>query len=47
LGLPVSQKILGEHGGEITVESAPGSGSRFTLEWPAVLQDTGSQTLHR
>jgi signal transduction histidine kinase len=43
LGLPVSQKILREHGGEIRVESAPGSGSRFYLELPANLaQAAGS-----
>jgi signal transduction histidine kinase len=36
LGLPVSQKILREHGGDIRVESVPGSGSRFVLELPAV-----------
>lgn len=35
LGLPVSQKILQEHGGEIRVESEPGRGSRFILEFPA------------
>lgn len=35
LGLAVSQKILQEHGGEITVESAPDQGSCFTLRWPA------------
>ena len=35
LGLPVSQKILQEHGGRIRVESQPGQGSRFTLEFPA------------
>jgi len=35
LGLPVSRKILQEHGGEILVESQPGAGSRFTLELPA------------
>ena len=35
LGLPVSQKILKEHGGEIRVTSQPGVGSRFTLELPA------------
>jgi signal transduction histidine kinase len=34
LGLAVSQKILREHGGEITVESQIGEGSRFTLSWP-------------
>jgi signal transduction histidine kinase len=35
LGLPVSQKIMREHGGDIRVESTPGSGSRFYLELPA------------
>jgi signal transduction histidine kinase/pSer/pThr/pTyr-binding forkhead associated (FHA) protein len=35
LGLPVSQKILQEHGGKIRVESQVGQGSRFTLEFPA------------
>lgn len=36
LGLPVSQKILREHGGEIRVESVPNVGSKFFLEFPAV-----------
>jgi signal transduction histidine kinase len=36
LGLPVSQKIISEHGGRILVDSTPGRGSRFTLEIPAV-----------
>lgn len=44
LGLPVSQKILTEHGGRIVVDSCPGQGSRFTLELPAVATN-GSQTL--
>ena len=35
LGLPVSQKILREHGGEIRVESTPEVGSKFILEFPA------------
>lgn len=43
LGLAVSQKILREHGGDITVESRPGEGSRFTLSWPR-LEDE-SQTM--
>ena len=34
LGLPVSRKILEEHGGQILVDSQPGKGSRFTLELP-------------
>lgn len=47
LGLPVSQKILREHGGEIRVQSKLGDGSTFTLEFPAVRPDTsgGSATL--
>jgi two-component system NtrC family sensor kinase len=40
LGLPVSQKILTEHGGKITVESPPGQGACFTLEFPAVSPGT-------
>lgn len=36
LGLPVSKKILREHGGDIRVESEVGRGSRFVLEWPAL-----------
>jgi len=34
LGLPVSRKIMEEHGGQILVDSQPGHGSRFTLELP-------------
>jgi signal transduction histidine kinase len=39
LGLPVSQKIMREHGGRILVESEPGHGATFILEMPAVLAD--------
>jgi signal transduction histidine kinase len=42
LGLPVSQKILQEHGGKIRVESQPGKGSRFTLEFPATSPNTAA-----
>lgn len=35
LGLPVSQKILREHGGTISVTSQIGDGTRFRLSWPA------------
>jgi signal transduction histidine kinase len=44
LGLPVSQKILKEHGGRILVHSEPGRGARFTLELPAVLPGVASPT---
>ncbi len=47
LGLPVTQKILKEHGGHVRVESASGQGSRFVLELPAVIPGSGPQTLVR
>ena len=34
LGLPVSQKIVREHGGRIVVESEHGRGSSFQVELP-------------
>ncbi|QDU90087.1 Sensor protein ZraS [Pirellulimonas nuda] len=34
LGLPVTRKILEEHGGKVRVESKQGEGSTFTLELP-------------
>ncbi len=45
LGLPVSQKILREHGGDIRVESELGEGSRFFLEWPAISPDQHEPSL--
>ncbi len=44
LGLPVSQKILREHGGDIHVESAPGQGSRFILAFPAIRPESSGHT---
>ncbi len=35
LGLPVTRKILEEHGGQVHVDSTVGQGSRFTLDLPA------------
>lgn len=37
LGLPVSHKIVQEHGGRITVQSDPQNGTSFVIELPAVL----------
>jgi signal transduction histidine kinase len=47
LGLPVSQKIVREHGGDITVASQLGEGSRFTLAFPRhdEEQALGSKTM--
>lgn len=45
LGLPVSQKIIQEHGGQIAVTSRPGEGSRFELRIPAVFAETASPTI--
>jgi signal transduction histidine kinase len=44
LGLPVSEKIVKEHGGRILVDSQVGRGSRFTLELPIALPDAVRQT---
>jgi two-component system, NtrC family, sensor kinase len=43
LGLPVSQKVLREHGGDLLVHSEVGVGSRFTLYWP--IGEVPSQTM--
>ena len=43
LGLPVSRKIMEEHGGQILVSSEPGKGSRFTLELPGSPAPADSQ----
>ncbi len=48
LGLAVSQKIIREHGGDISVESQIGKGSRFVLTWPRLEDETqmpGMRTL--
>jgi two-component system, NtrC family, sensor kinase len=48
LGLPVSHKILSEHGGRILVHSEVDQGCRFVLELPATLPQTEAQTgLHK
>ncbi|HEY8503340.1 MAG TPA: ATP-binding protein [Gemmataceae bacterium] len=44
LGLAVSRKILREHGGEITVESQVGVGSKFIIRLPMKTGPSGEQT---
>ncbi len=51
IGLPVSRKIIREHGGRIRIEGGPGEGTRFVLSWPrgnpsaeTVLLDSPTQT---
>ena len=39
LGLTVSQKILREHGGDVSVESTATHGTCFTLSFPLILSD--------
>lgn len=34
IGLPVSRKIIREHGGRVSIEGEPGEGTRFVLSWP-------------
>lgn len=45
LGLPVSQKIMKEHGGRLFVESELGQWSRFTFELPGTLQESAPKTI--
>ena len=46
IGLAVSQKIIREHGGEISIESEAGKGSRFTLTVPRLDEDHPQATLN-
>jgi signal transduction histidine kinase/pSer/pThr/pTyr-binding forkhead associated (FHA) protein len=40
LGLAVTQKILREHSGEISVDSRPGEGCTFRLTWPLLDEES-------
>ncbi len=44
LGLPVSKKIVSEHGGAIHIESSPGKGACFVLELPATALNVPQRT---
>ncbi len=43
LGLPVSKKIIDDHGGNISVESQPGKGSIFTIHLPCKIEKQGKE----
>ncbi|MEC8557543.1 MAG: ATP-binding protein [Planctomycetota bacterium] len=45
LGLPVSQKILREHGGDLTFQTQVGRGTAFVLFWPVLIESDGPVTL--
>ncbi len=45
LGLPVSRKILREHGGDVLVSSRPGHGTRFILRWPGLTEGVDRPTM--
>ncbi len=45
LGLPVSRKILREHGGDVIVASRPGEGTVFTLRWPGINEGVDRPTM--
>jgi signal transduction histidine kinase len=38
LGLPIAAQIVRNHGGEISLESAPGAGTRVIVRWPAAAE---------
>lgn len=41
VGLFVVQRVVGEHGGKISIQSEVGKGSRFTLSFPGVEAEVG------
>jgi signal transduction histidine kinase len=46
LGLSLVQRIVEAHGGRITLRSAPGTGSEFTVHLPAASEEAAARTSH-
>jgi signal transduction histidine kinase len=47
LGLPISQRIIREHGGELTAEGQPGRGARFTIRLPQARDEDSQEAADR
>ncbi len=45
MGLPIAKRVVEEHGGFLTFDSVPGSGSRFVVMLPAGIGDGLSQMM--
>jgi signal transduction histidine kinase len=45
LGLPITRRIIYEHGGSINVESQPNKGATFTISLP-ISQQSGQELLN-
>ncbi len=43
LGLPITKKIVEDHGGSISVESTPGQGSVFRIKLPMAKYSSGGE----
>ena len=45
LGLSITQRIIEQHGGEISVTSTPGKGATFTITFPYPQKDASEQKM--
>ena len=46
LGLSLVREIIQQHGGDVTVQSRPGEGARFTVSLPATVVTSSTGELH-
>ena len=44
LGLSITQRIVEQHGGDISVQSTPGAGATFTVSLPCPRQETEARS---